>query len=326
MAAPAAAAPALAAATAMAEVTHGLASLRDLPARYAGVLLDQFGVLHDGSVPYPDAIAAVRHLAFDRGLRVLIISNSSRRSAGTLGNLARMGFPEKAFAGAITSGEVTHELLAARPDAFWAARRTALHLTWGARGAISLDGLGLELTADPLACDFILAHGVEAVGGAGGADAVATPLPELRALLEAAARSPRRPPLVCANPDLVTVAGAGGALRTMPGKLAKWYAAAGGEVHLMGKPAPVIYARALAMLGLPPGAVVAVGDSLEHDVAGAAAAGVDSVLVAGGIHAKELLPRGGGAEAEEEVDAAALARLCAEAGAAPTFVMRRFEL
>ena len=42
------------------------------------ILLDQFGVLHDGQKPYPGAIEAVTALA-DSGRSVLIISNSSRR-------------------------------------------------------------------------------------------------------------------------------------------------------------------------------------------------------------------------------------------------------
>ena len=42
------------------------------------ILLDQFGVLHDGQNPYPGAIEAVTALA-DSGRSVLIISNSSRR-------------------------------------------------------------------------------------------------------------------------------------------------------------------------------------------------------------------------------------------------------
>lgn len=42
------------------------------------ILLDQFGVLHDGQKPYPGSIEAVKALA-DSGRKVLIISNSSRR-------------------------------------------------------------------------------------------------------------------------------------------------------------------------------------------------------------------------------------------------------
>ena len=42
------------------------------------------------------------------------------------------------------------------------------------------------------------------------------------------------------------------------------------------------------MLGLSPHEVIAIGDSLEHDIAGATSAGVDALFVAGGIHAEEL--------------------------------------
>jgi len=64
----------------------------------SGVLLDQFGVLHDGKQPYPQAVAAVKQLA-DAGKQVVILSNSSRRSGGTIGKLAKMGFEEAWFAG-----------------------------------------------------------------------------------------------------------------------------------------------------------------------------------------------------------------------------------
>ncbi len=43
-----------------------------------GVLLDQFGVLHDGVKPYPHAVAAVKQMA-EQGQKILILSNSSRR-------------------------------------------------------------------------------------------------------------------------------------------------------------------------------------------------------------------------------------------------------
>lgn len=43
------------------------------------VLLDQFGVLHDGQKAYPGAVQAVEYL-HGLGIRVLIVSNSSRRT------------------------------------------------------------------------------------------------------------------------------------------------------------------------------------------------------------------------------------------------------
>jgi putative hydrolase of the HAD superfamily len=45
------------------------------------------------------------------------------------------------------------------------------------------------------------------------------------------------------------------------------------------KPAPAIFERALALVGAPASAAIHVGDSLEEDVAGARAAGIEPVLV-----------------------------------------------
>jgi hypothetical protein len=63
-----------------------------------GLLLDQFGVLHDGRKPYPGAVEAVDQL-YAAGKQLLIISNSSRRSGGTISKLAKMGFRAECFAG-----------------------------------------------------------------------------------------------------------------------------------------------------------------------------------------------------------------------------------
>jgi ribonucleotide monophosphatase NagD (HAD superfamily) len=72
------------------------------------------------------------------------------------------------------------------------------------------------------------------------------------------------------------------------GALAARYAALGGDVRLLGKPDPAIYSPVLEVLGVKRGRVLAVGDSLRTDIAGAAAAGVDACWVLGGIHADEF--------------------------------------
>jgi ribonucleotide monophosphatase NagD (HAD superfamily) len=213
------------------------------------------------------------------------------------------------------------------------------HVTWGARGAVSVEGLGLELVPSPAEADFILAHGTEAVGGSEGSSPVE--LEALRQTLERAAReSGETVPLLCANPDIVTVNGAAG-LVTMPGTLARWYAGAGGRVVLLGKPGPAIYSAAAALLLLEEEAaseptreqrrfpLLAIGDSLEHDIAGARGApcpaeGVESLFIGGGIHAEELkLGTEEKAEAGESLNAGALERLLASRPAAqrPTLAM-----
>ena len=90
--------------------------------------------------------------------------------------------------------------------------------------------------------------------------------------------------------------------------------------------APIIYKVAAAQLGVGPESVICIGDSLEHDIGGAAAAGLDSLLIAGGIHAADLLA--GDSTLRADCDDQ-LARLTAEhsgAGAGPTFVLPRLAL
>ena len=57
-----------------------------------------------------------------------------------------------------------------------------------------------------------------------------------------------------------------------------------------GKPHGPAAAACLRLLGpeVDPSRVLMVGDSIEHDVAGANAAGIHSLFVAGGIHAAEV--------------------------------------
>jgi HAD superfamily hydrolase (TIGR01459 family) len=275
----------MAATASAAEPARVVRGLSDIARAYDTLLLDQFGVLHDGRTAYPAAVQAC-HAAAAAGKRLIILSNSGRRSADTLGKLAKLGFAPEWFVGAVTSGETTHAALAARSDpAFAALGRRCLHLTWGSRGGIQLDpALALQCVTDVEQADFVLAHGMEALTAPDGSVSPVS-LDQIRVILAAAAA--RSLPLVIANPDVVTVDTTH--LVPMPGQCGVWYKEAGGpaaQVIIMGKPAAVIYRAAQALAG--GGRALAVGDSLAHDIAGAAGAGVDSLFVAGGIHAAEL--------------------------------------
>ena len=54
-------------------------------------------------------------------------------------------------------------------------------------------------------------------------------LQEIKAMLQCCAEQAAPPPMVVANPDVVTVSGA--ELVPMPGTLAEYYASLGGKVH-----------------------------------------------------------------------------------------------
>lgn len=251
--------------------------------KFKGWLLDQFGVLHDGKNPYPGAISTLEKLA-NYGAKMVIISNSSRRACTTLEKLKSLGFDPSLFVGAITSGELTHQYLQRRDDPWFAALgKSCIHITWKDRGAISLEGLGLQVVENVEEAEFILAHGTEALGLSSG---TATPmnLEDLDKVLEECAA--KSIPMVVANPDFVTVEARD--LRVMPGTLATKYEKLGGEVKWMGKPDKIIYKAAAEMASIDPSQCVAIGDSLHHDIKGANAAGIQSAFVTGGIHATEL--------------------------------------
>jgi ribonucleotide monophosphatase NagD (HAD superfamily) len=81
----------------------------------------------------------------------------------------------------------------------------------------------------------------------------------------------------------------GSTLHLCAGALAKWYEEAGGRVRWHGKPFRSVYDSCLRLLGIADRSrILAVGDSLRTDIAGAAGAGIDSLLIAGGIHAEEF--------------------------------------
>ncbi|MEY3949861.1 MAG: hypothetical protein RJB43_1216, partial [Verrucomicrobiota bacterium] len=86
---------------------------------------------------------------------------------------------------------------------------------------------------------------------------------------------------VC-NPDLEMLTPKG--VRPSAGAIAVELERKGAVLRYFGKPHSDIYRTALAALGNPPPmTVLAIGDSPEHDIAGAAGAGLDSVLLRTGI-------------------------------------------
>ncbi len=49
-----------------------------------------------------------------------------------------------------------------------------------------------------------------------------------------------------------------------------------------------MFQRSIARLGVPPRRVLVIGDNRATDVAGAVAAGLDSLMLADGVHREEL--------------------------------------
>jgi len=99
-------------------------------------------------------------------------------------------------------------------------------------------------------------------------------------------------PMLCANPDIVVDMGE--TRIYCAGALAALYEDMGGEALYFGKPHPPIYdlaRRRLATLGVAEDArILAIGDGVNTDVAGAAGEGIDVLFVTGGLAADQFGP------------------------------------
>ncbi|MDQ2805219.1 MAG: TIGR01459 family HAD-type hydrolase [Pseudomonadota bacterium] len=230
-------------------------------------LVDQFGTLHDGIRPYPGALEGLRLLRA-AGTRVALVSNSGKRAAPNQARLSRLGFPPDSFDVLLSSGEVAWQHLAQEGG----AGRRCLVLNRGDDDGF-LDGLDWRAADRAEDADLVLIAGSEADRRS---------LESYRALLAPAAS--RQVPCLCTNPDRTMLVPGG----TAPGagQIAALYADMGGPVTWIGKPYPAIYAATLKALGAAAGPrVIGVGDSVEHDVVGAHAAGCRAALVLTGIAA-----------------------------------------
>lgn len=253
-------------------ILHGLSEIAD---DYDGFILDLWGVVHDGVTPYPHSVDTLRALRA-AGKRTVLLSNAPRRAGALVTAMTGMGIGRDLYDHVMSSGEAVHGELATRRDP-WYARlgRRCLHIG-PERDRNIFDGLDLILVSRPEEADFLLNT---------GPDRFEETVADYHGVLAAAAA--RRLPMVCANPDLVVMRE--GRRVICAGALARHYAELGGEVSFRGKPDPAIYASCLEILGIADlRRVVAVGDALHTDIAGANAAGLASVFVTGGIHAEEL--------------------------------------
>ena len=246
-----------------------------LVARYDGFILDLWGVIHDGVAPIPGAVDCL-HALIAAGKRVALLSNAPRRADDVVRRITQIGVPTGTYHHVMSSGEEAWQYLHRRDDPFYAALGCrCLHIC-SDRDLEIRDGLGLVYVDTAEAAEFILN-----TGPAGWDDTVEDYAPLLG---EALARDL---PMVCANPDLVVMHGA--RLALCAGALAQWYEQQGGHVRWHGKPYRSVYDSCLALLGIDDRSrILAVGDSLRTDIAGAAAAGLNSLLIAGGIHAEDF--------------------------------------
>ena len=251
-----------------------IAGLRDVAARYPALVCDVWGVLHDGAVPTEGTAEALRRYRAAGG-RVVLLTNAPRPARVVRDQLVDVyGYDDACWDTIVTSGDASTEIIAARGP--------VRVLNVGPDRDLGLyDGTEAVLTTAEHA-EWIVVTGLVD-------DDTETP-EDYRARF--APLVARGLPMLCANPDLVVERG--GQLLYCAGALAALYAEMGGAVTYVGKPHRPIYdvvrGRLAKLLGRPaaPGDILAVGDGLPTDVAGARLEGFDLLFVTNGIHAADF--------------------------------------
>jgi HAD superfamily hydrolase (TIGR01450 family) len=252
-----------------------------LVARYEVLLLDAYGVLVDHARALPGATGFLDRVRA-AGRRMLVVSNDASRLPKTAADrFARLGLPisedEIVMSGEALVRFYRERGLAGRrtvvlgpPDSIaWVERAGGRPVAWDDPSADP----EVIVVADDDGYPFL--PGIEA--------AIAHAIGRLDA---------GRPiELVLPNPDLVYPKGpgalgltAGSVALLVEQALAQRYPGDPPRFHALGKPHTAIFEVALERLGVTDRArVVMIGDQLETDIRGAAAAGIDSVLVQSGV-------------------------------------------
>ncbi len=252
---------------------HFVEKLRDVVDGVELVLSDIWGVVHNGVEAFPEACEAL-HSYRSRGGTVILITNAPRPADSVQRQLRKLGVADETYDAIVSSGDLTRLYVADHPGrkVFWLGpeRDSSIYR-------------GLNAVLAPLEeSDYIVCTGLF--------DDETESAEDYRGMMMQALE--RRLTLICANPDIVVERG--DRLIYCAGAVAELYRELGGEVIFYGKPHRPIYERAMALAAgrlrhpLQLAKVLAIGDSVRTDLAGAHGFGIDCLFVTRGIHSEEF--------------------------------------
>lgn len=275
-----------------------LSGFGEVAAHYRTAIIDLWGVVHDGTRPYPgvlDCLARMRGAGIDR----IFLSNAPRRADAVRRQIAGIGVPPEAYDAVVSSGEIAYRALEAGIDGL--ARDAPYYYLGPTKDEQLLAGLGYARSSSPANAAFLLVTGLRH----DERETVADYEDELAAARQAGL------PLLCANPDLRVMRG--DRILLCAGALAARYEELGGTVVQFGKPYRTAYEACLGDHGVERRHVVAIGDSPRTDLLGAMNFGIDAIFVAGGLHR---------ADVGDPIEPARLSRFLADSNVDPFAVLR----
>ena len=251
--------------------------LEEIYNNYDAFILDQWGVMHDGQTGYLNAIKCIEKL-HSKKKKLTIISNSSRKKKETLLRLPALGFQPSYFHEVMTSGEMIWSSLKNRHNSETknlGQRCFHIYDENKNEGDGFIEGLEkYSFVKNIQDADFIL--GCTPFSNKEVVDYIP--------LLNIAKK--KNLLFVCANPDYDTIAKKSNKNTFCMGTIAELYKNIEGETFILGKPSIEIYNKTFEKLkNIKKSKILAIGDSIFHDIRGAVNFGVDSLLITStGIH------------------------------------------
>ena len=247
---------------------HIIRGLSDIAEHYDALICDIWGVLHNGEAPFAGVDEALKRFRADGG-KVLLLSNAPRPGASAVKRLDAIGNSRDGFDDILTSGDTVRALM----------------------GDIGREGKKIchigpnkdaDLVAD-LPVEFVDEAHADAILFSGMYDDMSETPDDYADMLARFLHAGL--PLLCPNPDRTVQFG--DKVIYCAGAVAEKYEHMGGEVVWVGKPYPLVYERARALLrdmtGLESPRLLAIGDGPKTDIPGAEAAGIDALFIGGGL-------------------------------------------
>lgn len=286
-------------------MTRIIPTLAEISHHYDALFVDLWGCVHDGVKALPDAVAALQTYRKGGG-KVVLVTNSPRPRVGVIKQLAHFGVPDDAWDSIATSGD------SARSAMFRGVVGEKVFFIGENRDQDFFKPL--DILENPVAIEQVALADAEGIVCAGPFDPLADPEDMRPQFLYAKQKGLK---LLCANPDIVVDRGE--VREWCAGALAALYTEMGGESLYFGKPHPPIYdlaRRRLSALGKPVAddRVLAIGDGIHTDIAGAMGEDIDSLFITGGLARAET-------KTTSDPDAAALEAYLQRELSAPTFAI-----
>lgn len=248
------------------------ADVEPLIARYDGLICDLDGVVYRGPTAVPGAVETLNRILAD-GVEVAFATNNASRAPADVGeHLGDLGLRAGGWS-VVTSSQAAAAHLGRR-----LAPGAPVLAVGGPGVAIALEEAGLK----PVRVSDLASTPAEAIVQGLGTDVTWSELAEVGYLVQRGAT------WVATNLDPMLPTSRGQA----PGNgtlVAAVLATTTKEPYVVGKPGAALFELSRSRLGTDPARTLVCGDRLDTDIAGANAAGMDSLLVLSGAAALQDL-------------------------------------